>query len=202
MKNERDKTLIIASHNKGKITEIHRLLGAFFAEIKSADELGLPEPEESGVTFSENALIKARAAMLATGYTAIADDSGLVIPALNGEPGVYSARWAGSTKDFSTAIALIEKKLLAISASDFSAKFICALAVCFPNGEEKIAEGEVTGTLVFPACGKNGFGYDPIFVADGMTKTFGEISFELKEKINHRAAAFDKLAKYLKYRVC
>ena|SRR5579872_924763 len=190
-------TWAIASHNKGKISEIRDLLNAFPFTVKSASEFNLNEPEETGSTFAENALIKARATTSETGYPSIADDSGLVVFALDGEPGIYSARWAGPSKNFSAGIFLIEKKLKEKKTIDFSAKFVCVLALCFPNGEEKIFEGEVFGTLTFPPRGKNGFGYDPIFIADGMTQTYGEIAPQLKNAINHRARAFKKLKKFI-----
>jgi len=197
MTHQKPEILVIASNNPGKISEIRELLKELPFEVKSASDFHLEEPEETGATFAENALIKARATTLATGLTSIADDSGLVVFALNGEPGVYSARWAGPDKDFSTAIIKIKTELEQKNAIDFSAKFVCALALCLPNGEEKIVEGEVIGTLTFPPRGTNGFGYDPIFVANGMTQTFGEISPQLKKTINHRAKAFKKLIKSL-----
>lgn len=197
MKHKTYNTLVISSHNAGKIAEMRALLRDFFSDIKSASELHLPEPEETGLTFSENALIKARAATRATGFIAVADDSGLVIPALSGEPGIYSARWAGPSKDFSSAIHRIERELKAKKATDFSASMVCALAICFPDGEEKVLEGEVVGRLIFPPRGTNGSGYDPIFMADGMTKTYGELSPALKNAINQRAVAFEKLKKSL-----
>ena len=190
-------TLVIASHNKGKCDEIRKLLSELPLNIKSISEFNLNEPEESGQTFSENALIKARAATHATGFASIADDSGLVVFALDGEPGIYSARWASPSKNFSIGIARIEKKLHEIKTTDFSAKFICALALCLPNGEEKVFEGDVLGTLTFPPRGSNGFGYDPIFIASNMEETYGEISPQLKEAINHRAIAFKQLKKSL-----
>ncbi|HSW94325.1 MAG TPA: non-canonical purine NTP pyrophosphatase [Gammaproteobacteria bacterium] len=198
MKHKTYHTLVIASHNTGKIAEIRALFRDFFADIKSASDLGLPEPEENGTTFRENALIKARAARAATGFISIADDSGLVIPALNGEPGIYSARWAGSSKDFSIIIDKIEKKLKEKNITDFSANMVCALAISFPNGDEKIFEGEIAGTLIFPKRGTNGSGFDPIFIADGMTETYGEIAAELKNAINPRAVAFQNCSAFLK----
>ncbi len=188
-----NNTLVIASHNKGKILEIQALLDELSFYVKSASEFGLDEPEETGSTFQENALIKARAAASATGFASLADDSGLVVFALDGEPGIYSARWAGPNKDFKQAMRLIEEKLKAKSSTDFSAKFVCVLALCLPDGTEEIFEGEVYGTLTFPPRGTNGFGYDPIFIPNGMTQTYGEISSQLKGSTNHRADAFKKL---------
>ncbi len=190
---KKNDILVIASHNAGKISEIHHLLKDFSFHLKNSKELGLIEPDETGSTFQENALIKARAAASASGYASIADDSGLCVFALDGEPGIYSARWAGPSKDFHIGISTIETKLRAKKTTDYSAKFVCALALCFPNGEEKVVLGEVFGHLVFPPRGTRGFGYDPIFIPNDMTQTYGEISPELKETINHRAIAFKKL---------
>lgn len=196
MTHQKPEILVIASHNSGKISEIRELLKELPFEVKNASDFHLEEPEETGTTFAENALIKARATTQATGLASLADDSGLVVFALDGEPGIYSARWAGPKKDFSIAITKIKNELEEKNATDFSAKFICALALCLPNGEEKIFEGEVLGTLKFPPRGKNGFGYDPIFMADGMTQTYGEIEPQRKELINHRAIAFEKLKRH------
>lgn len=187
--------LVVASHNQGKVREIRHLLEPFGIETKGARELGLPEPEETGKTFADNAALKARAAAKASGLPSLADDSGLSVTALDGAPGIYSARWAGEKKDFAAAMARVERELK--DAKDFSAKFVCALALAEPDGKTQIFEGEVKGTLVFPPRGERGFGYDPIFVADGMDKTFGEIEPALKHSISHRARAFEKLVKSL-----
>jgi XTP/dITP diphosphohydrolase len=187
------ETLVIASHNPGKVREIRELLGRFSLCVVGASELGLPEPEETGSTFVENALIKARAVADASGHGALADDSGLAVVALAGAPGIYSARWAGEKKDFGFAMARVERELNAKSAKDFSAKFVCALALAKPDGKAETFEGEVTGTLVFPPRGDKGFGYDPIFVAKGMQETFGEIAAATKRGMSHRARAFKKL---------
>jgi XTP/dITP diphosphohydrolase len=193
MKLPRGSTLVIASHNKGKVREIRELLEPFALTIKGADEQGLPEPEETEPTFVGNALLKARAAALASGEVSLADDSGLAVTALYGAPGIYSARWAGATKDFAFAMARVERELKAKAATDYSAKFVCVLALAAPNGETAVFEGEIEGTLVFPPRGDKGFGYDPIFVANGMTETFGEIDPALKHAMSHRARAFRKL---------
>lgn len=193
MKLPRGSKLVLASHNKGKLREIAELLAPFGLDVKSADALGLPEPEETESDFIGNALLKARAAAKASGLTALADDSGLVVIALDGAPGVYSARWAGADKNFLGAMERVERELLEKNAADRSAKFVCVLALVSPDGEEQIFEGDVHGTLVFPPRGDRGFGYDPIFVMDGMTETFGEIDPALKHKSSHRAKAFDKL---------
>jgi XTP/dITP diphosphohydrolase len=193
MKLARGSTLVIASHNKGKVREIRELLAPFALAIKGADELGLPEPEETEPTFAGNALLKARAAAQASGEAALADDSGLAVTALDGAPGIYSARWAGEAKDFASAMARVERELKAKNAKDYSAKFVCVLALAKPNGETAVFEGEVEGTLTFPPRGDKGFGYDPIFVANGMRETFGEIEPALKHGMSHRARAFRKL---------
>ena len=187
--------LVVASHNPGKLREIRDLLGPFGIETKGAAELGLAEPEETGTTFAENAALKARAAAQASGLPSLADDSGLAVTALGGAPGIYSARWAGEKKDFSAAMARVERELQ--GKQDRSAKFVCALALAEPDGGAQIFEGEVHGRLVFPPRGSKGFGYDPIFMADSMDKTFGEIEPALKHSISHRARAFEKLVKSL-----
>lgn len=193
MKLTRGRTLVLASHNKGKLREIAELLAPFGLDVKSAAALGLPEPEETESSFIGNALLKARAAAKASGHVALADDSGLAVHALDGAPGIYSARWAGDDKNFLSAMERVERELLAKNTKDYSAKFVCVLALAAPDGEEQIFEGEVHGTLVFPPRGTRGFGYDPIFVMDGMTETFGEIDPDLKHAISHRAKAFEKL---------
>jgi XTP/dITP diphosphohydrolase len=193
MKLPRGSTLVLASHNKGKVREIDELLAPFGLKVQSASALGLPEPDETESSFIGNALLKARAAAKASGLTALADDSGLVVAALDGAPGIYSARWAGKDKNFLTAMERVERELLQKNATDRSAKFVCALALASPNGEEQVFEGDVHGALVFPPRGDRGFGYDPIFVMDGMQETFGEIDPDLKHASSHRAKAFEKL---------
>jgi XTP/dITP diphosphohydrolase len=186
-------TLVIASHNAGKLREIRELLAPFALVIRGAGELGLPEPDETGATFAENAALKARASAEASGHAALSDDSGLVVTALDGAPGIYSARWAGAEKDFASAMARVERELVARGAPDRSARFVCALALARPGGETAIFEGEIAGHLVFPPRGTQGFGYDPVFVADGMDITFGEMDPAAKHAISHRARAFAKL---------
>jgi XTP/dITP diphosphohydrolase len=193
----RGSSLVLASHNKGKLREIAELVVPFGLNVKSAGELGLPEPEETESTFEGNALLKARAAADASGLPALADDSGLCVAALDGAPGIYSARWAGEAKDFAAAMARVERELKEKKAPDRSAKFVCALALAMPKGAHEIFLGEVQGRLEFPPRGTRGFGYDPIFVMDGMTETFGEIDPELKHSISHRAQAFAKLQQAL-----
>jgi XTP/dITP diphosphohydrolase len=180
--------VVIASHNPGKVREIAALLAPLAIDVVPAAALGLAEPEETGDTFAENALIKARSASLGAQLPALADDSGLVVPALGGEPGVHSARWGGPEKDFTLAMAKVEAALA--GKSDRRAHFTCALALAWPDGAAEVFEGHVFGRLVWPPRGDRGFGYDPIFVADGMEQTFGEIDPELKYRISHRAAAF------------
>jgi XTP/dITP diphosphohydrolase len=192
MKLPQGTTLVVASHNKGKVREILELLAPFGIAVKGAGELGLDEPEETGITFAENAILKARAAALAAGAYALADDSGLAVTALNGDPGIYSARWAGEGRDFSVAMKKVETALE--GKTDRTAKFVCCLALCAPDGTVETFEGAVHGHLEFPPRGANGFGYDPIFVASGLTETFGEIDPALKHSISHRADAFRKFA--------
>jgi XTP/dITP diphosphohydrolase len=183
--------LVVASHNPGKVREIGDLLRPFGFKAVSAGELGLPEPEETGTTFLENAELKARAAALAARLPALADDSGLVVPALGGAPGVYSARWAGPEKDFRVAMERVQRELG--GSPDRRACFICALAMAWPDGHVESFEGRVDGTLVWPPRGSRGFGYDPMFLPEGGTLTFGEMEPEAKHKISHRARAFAQL---------
>ncbi|HEY5048512.1 MAG TPA: RdgB/HAM1 family non-canonical purine NTP pyrophosphatase [Rhizomicrobium sp.] len=189
--------LVVASHNAGKLREIFALVAPLGFVVRGAAELGLPEPEETGSTFAENAILKARAAADATGLPALADDSGLVVSALNGAPGIYSARWAGPDRNFDDAIARVERELKNTPSEDRTAKFVCALALVEPEHDVHVFEGEVKGRLSFPPRGTNGFGYDPVFIADGMEKTFGEIEPEHKHAISHRAHAFAKLVQYV-----
>ncbi|MEO1252365.1 MAG: RdgB/HAM1 family non-canonical purine NTP pyrophosphatase [Pseudomonadota bacterium] len=185
--------LIIASHNDGKVREINELVAPYQIEAVSAKKIGLSDPEETEKTFTGNALLKARAAANAAEAPALADDSGLSVAALGGDPGIYSARWAGEPRDFSAAMARVEKALAEAESEDRTAKFVCALALAWPSGHEAVFEGEVHGRLVFPPRGDKGFGYDPIFVADGYDITFGEMEPAEKHAISHRAAAFAKL---------
>ncbi len=183
--------LVIASHNPGKVREIGDLLAPFGADVISAAELNLPEPVEDGLTFIANAQIKAKAAALASGFPALADDSGLAVHALGGEPGIYSARWAGPSKDFSIAMRKVEQAIE--NKEDRSAHFACALTLCWPDGHMESFEGRVNGTMVWPPRGDKGFGYDPTFVASGMDITFAEMQPTAKHAISHRAQAFRKL---------
>ena len=173
------------------------MLGPLGLEPVSADALGLPEPEETETTFIGNAALKARAAALASGLSALADDSGLEVFAIGGDPGVYSARWAGPEKDFSVAMRRVWEKLSA-TGDDRSARFVCALALAQPDGSVETFEGEVRGAIVWPPRGEKGFGYDPIFQPTGFTRTFGEMTHEEKLPLTHRARAFEKLVASLK----
>ncbi|MBM3515959.1 MAG: RdgB/HAM1 family non-canonical purine NTP pyrophosphatase [Alphaproteobacteria bacterium] len=183
--------LIVASHNQGKVREIRDLLAPFKATVLSAADLGLPEPDETGTTFIANAELKARAAALTAGKPALSDDSGLVVEALDGAPGIYSARWAGPSKDFVLAMTRIERELGA--HPNRCAKFVCALSLAWPDGHCETFEGEVRGALTFPPRGGKGFGYDPIFIADGHSVTFAEMEPAAKHAISHRADAFRQL---------
>lgn len=183
--------LVLATHNPGKVVELAELLAPHGLQVVSAGDLGLPEPEETGATFIANAELKALAAAKASGLPALADDSGLCVDALNGDPGIYSARWAGPGKDFMVAMKRVRDGL-GLEGSR-TAHFICALSLAWPNGHVESVEGRVDGSLTWPPKGNNGFGYDPMFVMDGMERTFGEISRAEKEADNHRARAFRRL---------
>ena len=183
--------LVIASHNAGKVREIGELLAPYRTEVVSAGALGLAEPDETGASFRANAELKARAAALATGLPALADDSGLAVDALGGAPGIFSARWAGPGKDFAPAMARLWRELG--DAADHRAQFVCALALCWPDGVLATFEGHVHGTLVWPPRGDQGFGYDPMFLPDGHPITFGEMAPAAKHAISHRADAFRQL---------
>ncbi len=182
--------LVVASHNPGKVVEIEALLAPYGIATVGAAALGLPEPEENGATFEDNAALKARAAADASGLPSVADDSGLVVPALGGAPGIYSARWAGEFKDFRVAMERVRREL---GEKDRSAHFVAVLALAGPDGGMITFRGEVHGRLVFPPRGERGFGYDPIFVPDGGDLTFGEMDPAEKHRISHRARAFAKL---------
>ena len=188
-----DPQLVIASHNAGKAREIAELLAPFGVEVISAAALGLAEPEETATTFIGNAELKARAAAAAADLPALADDSGLVVHALDGAPGTYSARWAGPTKDFSIAMTRVQQELEAKNTADRRAHFVAALSLCWPDGHCESFEGRVDGRLVWPPRGSKGFGYDPMFVPDGHAITFGEMEPAAKHAISHRADAFRKL---------
>lgn len=186
--------LVIASHNAGKVREIAELLGPYGIEPVSARELGLPEPEETGTTFIANAELKAVQAAALSGLPALADDSGLCVVALGGDPGIYSARWAGESKDFALAM---EKIWAALSAkgdnASRNAHFICALSLAWPDGHVESFEGRVDGDILWPPRGEKGFGYDPIFQPNGHAISFAEMDPAAKHAMSHRADAFAKL---------
>ncbi|MBB5751826.1 RdgB/HAM1 family non-canonical purine NTP pyrophosphatase [Prosthecomicrobium pneumaticum] len=190
-------TLVVATHNAGKLAEIEAMVAPFGLKAVSAGALGLPEPEETGSTFEENAALKAHAAAQASGHIALADDSGLAVDALGGDPGIYSARWAGPDKDFARAMRNVEEGLQRAGATTpqgRGARFVAVLCLAAPDGRAEFFRGEVEGTLVWPPRGDKGFGYDPMFLPEGETRTFGEMSSEekhgLDDPLSHRARAF------------
>jgi XTP/dITP diphosphohydrolase len=199
-----DGTLVIATHNAGKLAEMQALLDHYGVKAVSAGDLGLPEPEETGATFLANSQLKALAAAKGAKGAALADDSGLCVDALDGAPGIYSARWAGPNRDFAVGRARVEDELRAAGAAPpFTAHFICILTLAFPDGAVESFEGQVDGQLVFPPRGSLVFGYDPIFQPEALTRTFGEMTLEEKQAIppdgspalSHRARAFQAFAK-------
>jgi XTP/dITP diphosphohydrolase len=192
LKLEPGARLVAATHNPGKARELAELLDGRF-DLVAAGALGLAEPEETETTFVGNALLKARHAAEASGLIALADDSGLSVRALDGAPGIYSARWAGPEKDFGLAMAKVEERLEAAGVDDPYAWFTCALAVAWPDGPAVVVQGEAHGALTFPPRGALGFGYDPIFVPAGESLTFGEMDPARKDAMSHRARAFEKL---------
>ncbi len=190
--------IILATHNQGKIREFSRLFAPLGVEIIASSTLNLEEPEETGSSFSDNALLKARAACKATGLPALADDSGLAVTALNGAPGIYSARWAeqqDGQKDFIKAMAKVHTELA--DSSDRSAAFVAVLALVTPERQEHLFEGRAEGEIIWPPRGDQGFGYDPVFVPHGDTKTFAEMSATEKQNFSHRAKAFNALREAL-----
>lgn len=190
---KRGGKLVIASHNEGKVRELGALFLPLGLECVSAGSLDLAEPEETGGSFAENARLKAVAAAKASGTLALADDSGLEVAALGGRPGIHSARWGGPDKDFGKAMEQVHRQMEAAGATDWRANFTCSLALAAPDGAVGIFEGKVFGTLSWPPRGSRGFGYDPIFVPDGYTETFGEMDPDLKNRLSHRMRAFKKL---------
>jgi XTP/dITP diphosphohydrolase len=188
-----EDTLVIATHNAGKMREIKALFAGFGINILSAADLGLAEPDETETSFTGNALLKARAAAMRAGQPALADDSGLCVNALDGAPGIYSARWAGPDRDFSLAMTAIKTALINAGNSDQGAEFVCALALVWPDGDEVCVEGRVKGQITFPPRGIHGFGYDPIFQPDGHQISFGEMDPDAKHAMSHRADAFAQL---------
>jgi XTP/dITP diphosphohydrolase len=189
----RGDRLVIASYNEGKVRELAELFAPFGVGCISAAGLGLPEPEETGETFAENAALKALVAAKASGMLALSDDSGLEVEALNGAPGIHSARWGGAERDFGRAMARVHCEMEAAGTANARANFTCALALAAPDGTAQIFEGKVFGRLTWPPRGRNGFGYDPIFMPDGYNETFGEMEPELKNRLSHRMRAFEQL---------
>ena len=190
--------LLIASHNRGKVDEIATLLASFEVEIVHSAALGLIEPDETGDSFIANALLKARVAARAANLPALGDDSGLVVDALGGAPGIYSARWAETAageRNWNYAMERVHSALCAASDSQDAcmARFVCALAIAWPNGDEISVEGHVDGTIIWPPRGVQGFGYDPIFQPCGSTQSFGEMAADEKATLSHRTRAFEKL---------
>lgn len=183
--------LIVATHNKGKVAEIAGLLGDYVREFPSAGDLNLPEPAETGTTFLENATIKALAAAQATGIPALADDSGLCVNGLGGQPGVYTADWLGPQRDPVVGMQRVQNELG--DASDRSAYFVSVLVLAWPDGHIEHVEGRVDGTLIWPVRGAGGHGYDPMFVPEGFDRTFADMSLEEKGRISHRGRAFAQL---------
>jgi XTP/dITP diphosphohydrolase len=184
--------LVVATHNAGKARELAEILENRFVLV-TAGELGLAEPEETETSFVGNALLKARAAAEASGLPALADDSGLSVAALDGAPGIHSARWAGPGRDFAAAMAKVEERLAETGSEDLAAWFTCALALAWPDGPAVVVAGRIDGALAFPPRGTRGFGYDPIFVPEGFDRTFGEMEPAKKDAMSHRARAFAKL---------
>ena len=191
-----EKKLVVASHNQGKVREIGDLLRPFGLEVVSAAELNLDEPEETETTFIGNAKLKALAAATVSGLPALSDDSGLAVTALDGDPGLYSARWAGPDRDFNLAMQKVEDKLQekgATTPRERHAQFVCALCLAWPDQHTECFEGRIDGSLVWPPRGDKGFGYDPVFVLDGHDITFGEMDPAKKHDLSHRAVAFAQL---------
>ena len=190
--------ILVASHNAGKVREINDLIRPLGIEVVSAGDLSLPEPEETADSFVGNAELKARAAATASGLPALADDSGLAVDALGGDPGIFSARWAGLEKDFGLAMRKVNDAILAVEhqtglIQDRRARFVCALSLAWPDDHVETVEGEVVGAITWPPRGGQGFGYDPIFIPTGYAKTFGEVDQEWKHTVSHRANAFNKI---------
>ncbi|MCE2517804.1 MAG: RdgB/HAM1 family non-canonical purine NTP pyrophosphatase [Alphaproteobacteria bacterium] len=188
-----ENRIVLASHNSGKVREIRELLAPFAVEVVSAGELDLPEPDETETTYKGNAILKAKAAALASGLPALSDDSGFELMAINKDPGIYSARWAGPDKDFGLAMEKVNTAFEASGSDDRHCRFICALSLVWPDGHDETVEGIIDGDFVWPPRGTNGFGYDPIFQLKGHEQTFGEVDPEWKDSVSHRAKAFAQL---------
>ncbi len=202
---ERGQKLVVASHNEGKVRELRTLLSSFGLELVSAAELDLPEPEETGTTYEENAQLKAVAAAKGAQLWALADDSGLSVDALDGAPGIYSARWGGPERDFGAAMVKVHTELMqkgAMGPGQRTADFVAVLCLATPEGETACFEGRVSGSLVWPPRGTKGFGYDPMFLPEGENRTFGEMTEDEKHAwapdkigLSHRSRAFSKFVK-------
>ena len=195
---KRGDTLVFATHNADKVREVAELTAPLGIAVVSAGDLRLPEPEETGSTFEANAILKAAAAAKASGRAAVAEDSGLAVDALGGEPGIYSARWAGAARDFAAAMRHVEDGLQAAGAKapdKRTARFVAVMCLATPDGATETWRGEVAGRIVWPPRGTGGFGYDPIFVPDGHDRTFGEMSATEKHRLSHRARAFAAFAR-------
>jgi XTP/dITP diphosphohydrolase len=195
---KRGDTLVFATHNADKVREVAELAAPLGIAVVSASDLRLPEPEETGSTFEANAILKAAAAAKASGRPAVAEDSGLAVDALGGEPGIYSARWAGAARDFAAAMRRVEDELQAAGAKapdERTARFVAVMCLATPDGATETWRGEVAGRIVWPPRGTGGFGYDPIFVPDGHDRTFGEMSATEKHRLSHRARAFAAFAR-------
>ena len=194
-------TLLIATHNKGKLEEFRVMLGGRVEKLMSAGELDLPEPVEDGATFLDNAKIKAIAGASASGLPCLADDSGLCVDALGGNPGIYSARWGGAEKDFNKAMGLVHERMLQAAsgsvgnAADTSAHFMAVLVLAWPDGHMEWAEGRVDGNIVWPPRGDHGHGYDPVFMPKGESRTYAEMTMEEKNAFSHRGRALEALIK-------
>lgn len=191
------KEIIFASHNKGKIAEIKQILEPFGISVKSSDDMDLPDVEETGTTFEENAVLKAVSIAKLKGVPCIADDSGLCVNALNGRPGVYSARYAPN-RDFDKAMDMLLQEIADSKSNDRTAYFACVLALGYPDGTYKSFEGRVDGSITYEKHGNAGFGFDPVFAPTGYDKTFAELGAEIKNKISHRGRALEKFTSYLK----
>jgi XTP/dITP diphosphohydrolase len=188
-----EKTLVLASHNSGKLREIKALLAPFAITVISAGDLGLPEPDETETTYKGNAQLKARAAAIASGHPALSDDSGFEMLALDKDPGLYSARWAGPDKNFMAAMERVHQKFTESDSDDRRCRFVCALSIVWPDGHDETVEGIIDGEFIWPPNGDRGFGYDPIFRLNGTDLTFGEADPEWKHSVSHRALAFAQL---------
>ena len=188
-----ESALVVASHNGGKVREIRQFLRHFALSVSDAKDLSLSEPDETEKTYRGNAILKARAAAEASGVLSLADDSGFEMMALDGEPGIYSARWAGDDRDFGVAMERVQAGFLASGSDNRHCRFVCALCLAWPDGETESVEGVIDGDYVWPPRGGNGFGYDPVFVLRGESATFGEMTPEQKHHLSHRAKAFELL---------